>query len=65
MLDKLDIPMSGSNNVSSDVLLQLFLCASGKLIWEIYQCDGKEHCDDGSDEINCKYVGTRQLNIDH
>ena len=48
--------MSGSSNISTDILLQLYQCNSGELIWEIYQCDGNKQCYGGSDEVNCKYL---------
>ena len=32
-----------------------FKCGSGECVYNVYQCDGRVHCKDGSDEICSLY----------
>ena len=50
----LEVPGGEQTELLMELLPHLYHCASGELIWEIYQCDGKLHCNDSSDEVNCK-----------
>ena len=50
---ELHIPGTDTKDVAEDLAQSLYHCDSGEFIWEIYECDGTNHCQDGSDEINC------------
>ena len=52
---ELAIPQDDNRMLTDYLHKRLYQCDSGEYIWEIYQCDGTEHCQDGSDEHNCEY----------
>ena len=54
VIEKLDIPLGDEDDINSALLPLLYQCRGGEFIWEIYHCDGIEHCHDGDDEFNCK-----------
>ena len=50
-LDGASVNYSASTTVSPGDDSILYECDSGEYILQVYQCDGKEDCNDGSDEI--------------